>query len=87
VQYLDTVLSSWSGQTNEELTLFYKVLDIALWIVLLILHVVVSSRPWLELETRNSMCNYIKTSVEKIVKPKGTDILLNKAKEELLETQ
>jgi len=68
-------------------TLFYKVLDITLWIVLLTLHVIVNSRPWLESETRNSMCNYIKTSVEKIVKSKGIDILLNKAKEELLETQ
>lgn len=70
------------GQARQmkKSTLFYKVLDITLWIILLTLHIVVSSRPWLESETRNSMCNYIKTGVEKILKSKGVDILLNKAK-------
>jgi len=87
VQYSDTVLPFWSGPTNEEINPFYKGLDITLWIVLLTLHVVVDSRPWLESETRNSMCNYIKTSVEKILKSKGIGILLNKAKEELQKTQ
>jgi hypothetical protein len=71
----------------KKLTLFYKVLDIALWILLLTLHIVVNSRAWLEPETRNSICDYIKSSVKKILKSKGVDILLNKTKEELLETQ
>jgi hypothetical protein len=41
----------------------------------------------LALETRKSVCDHIKTRVERILKSKGIDVLLNKAKEELQEAQ
>ena len=66
---------------------FYKVLDITLWILLLTLQTIVDSHPYLAPETRKSVCDHIKTRVERILKSKGIDVLLNKAKEELQEAQ